>query len=250
MKKTKIYKWLCSLMERYRKTQMYQKWVELKRKLKPMTWRQRLDFFWSYYRDIVSILLVLSIIPVSLIYTTVTKKDVLIAGYFVNLDLRKAGLEYITDELMVELEGDPKTQKVEVSSITFAENSPQPEYNYNMAMSVFGAIDADVCDYLLLNTYALEFYMGDLIYMDLRLIFTEDELAEMGENVIYLLDDETLERTPVALNVSEMGFVKDCVAIPEKDAAYLTFVGPFEEADQYRDLWEYLMDWQGMPEDK
>ena len=249
MKNTKIYNWLCSLWERYSKTQMYHKWVELKRKLKPMTWLQRLDFFWTYYRDIVAIVLVLSIIPFSLIYARVTGKDTVLAGYVVNLDVRKVGVSYMSDELLAELGGNPKTQSVDISSIVFEESSSQPEYNYNMAMSVFGAIDADVCDYMLMNTYALEFYMGDLIYMDLRLIFTEDELEEMGESVIYLMDDETLERTPVALNVSEMKFVKDCVKIPEEDAAYLAFVGPFEEADQYRDLWEYLMAWKGMPEE-
>ena len=249
MKKTKIYKWLCGLMERYRKTQMYHKWVELCRKLKPMTWQQRLDFFWSYYRDIVAILLVLSIIPISLIYSVATKKDVLLAGYFVNLDMRGVGIDYLSGELLEKMGGDPKTQRVDVSSIAFEENSPQPEYNYNTAMSVFGAIDGDVCDYMVMDTYALEFYMGDLIYMDLRLIFTEDELAEMGEKVIYLLDDETLERTPIALNVSEVKFVKDCVSIPEKDAIYMAFVGPYEEAEQYRDLWEYLMDWPGIPEE-
>ena len=248
MKKTKIYKWFSGLMERYRKTQMHQKWVELCRKLKPMTWRQRLDFFWTYYRDILAIVLVLSIIPFSLIYSTATKKDVIIAGYFVNLDLRKAGLEYLTDDLMEKLEGNPKTQKVEVSGIMFEESAYQAEYNYNVAMSVFGAIDADVCDYMVMDTYSFEFYMGDLIYMDLRLIFSEDELAEMGEKVIYLLDDETLERTPIAINVTEMKYFKDCVNVQEKDAAYLAFVGPFEEADQYRDLWEYLMAWPGLPE--
>ena len=248
MKKTKIYKWLSGLWERYRQTQMYHKWVELCRKLKPMTWRQRLDFFWSYYRDIVSIALVLSIIPFSLIYSTATKKDVIIAGYFINLDLRQAGLDYLTDDLMVKLEGDPKKEKVEVSCIAFEEESNQPELNWNMAMSVFGAIDADVCDYMFLDTYGMEFYMGDLIYMDLRLIFTEAELAEMGEDVIYLLDDETWERTPVALNVTDMPYVKDCVSIPDKESVFLAFVGPFEEADQYRDLWEYLDAWQGMPE--
>lgn len=258
MKDTKIYKAIRNFLDvlrpkywlpKLKASKLGQSYIKHVETLKPMTWKERIEFLWTYYKDVVLFVGLLMMIPIVIISTYINKKDVLIGGKFVNLDVRKAGLSYITDDLFVHMGGDAKKEEIQVGSLVFEEFSAQPEYNYNAAMSVFGAIDADVLDYMFTDTYALEFYMGDLIYMDLNRIFSKDELAAMEEDLIYLQDDITWEKVPVAINVTDMPFVKDCVYVKEDDAAFLVFVGPFEEAGQYHDFWEYLMAWEGMPEE-
>jgi len=258
MRDTKFYKtiqkWIKALkpsswLPKLKESKFGKGWTKLIQTLKPMTWPQRLDFLWTYYKDIILFVGILVFVPIVLIFSFANKKDCIFGGKFVNLDVRKAGLAYITDEYFEKLGGDPKTQEIQVGPIVFDKYSAEPEYNFNIAMSVMGSIEAEVLDYMILDAYSMEFYLAELIYMDLSLVFSADELAAMEEDLIYLMDEETLIRTPVAINVTDMQFVQDCLSVTEEDAAFLAFVGTAERAEEYHDFWEYLMAWEGMPEE-
>jgi len=211
--------------------------------LKPMTWRQRIDHVWTYYKDVVFVAAVLLMIPIVLLVSSANKKETLFGGMVVNLDMRQVGVTYLTDDLFVKLEGDPKKQFVDLRANTFEEHSTEIDANYNAAMSTLSYIEAGILDYLIADEFAMEWYIVQEIYMDLSLVFNPEELEKFGEKVIYIQPEDSQIRTPIAVDISDTVFAKDCLNAGA-EPVYFSFVGPNEEAQEYRAFWEYLMAWE------
>jgi len=225
------------------KKKLTERWKELLAKLKPMTWKQRIDFIWTYYKDIVFVVCVLAIIPIVLLTSFIGQKETLFGGMVVNMDMRQNGVTYLTDDLFEMLGGDSKEEYVNLQANAFDPYSSDTAANYNQAMAAIGYVEAGILDYMIADEPAMEWYILQEIYMDLSLVFTAEELAEFGERVIYAQPDDGKPKFPVAIDISQTVFAKDCLDCGD-DPAYFSFVGPDAKAEQYRDFWEYLMAWE------
>lgn len=212
-------------------------------KVKPMTWRQRIDFVWTYYKDIVFVVGVLMLIPIALMTSLFGKKETLFGGMVVNVDVRQIGVTYLTDDLFAKMGGDPRKESVDLQASAFDSNSLDAVTNYNTAMSTIGYIEGGILDYLIADKYALEWYILQEIYMDLSLVFTPEELAEFGDRLIYAQPEGADTRTPIAIDISQTVFAKDCLNSGE-EPVYFSFVGADENAKEYRAFWDYLMAWE------
>lgn len=224
-------------------TKIYQRFKKFLDTLKPMTWGQRIDHVWTYYKDIIIVTLVLLIIPISLLLSTINNKEVIFGGMVINYDMRKSGVEYLSDDLFVKLDGNPKKQKVNLNANMFEQYASDIDSNYKAAMSTMGYINAGILDYLIMDEFAMELYIPERIYMDLSLIFTQEELEQFGDKVIYARPEDSEISTPISLNITDMVFVQDCLNV-EDAPVYLSFVGPDENAAQYRAFWDYLIAWE------
>ena len=213
-------------------------------KLKPMTWKQRVDHIWTYYKAVVLFASVAIILPVAVIISIATKKDVAFSGMAINVDMRKVGVTYLTDDWFDRIGGDPKKEIAELYANALDPEQGELESTYGVAMSTIARAESKTLDYLLVDQVALEFYIVQEIYMDLRCVFTEEELAAFGaENVIKITpEDDPTVMIPIAINITEMAFAKDCL---EADGTiYFSFVGQEEKASLYREFWAYLLAWE------
>ena len=222
----------------------WKRWYrEGKEKLKPMTFTQRIDHIWTYYKAIVLVVVVLAMVPVGLIVSCAGKKDVRFAGMVVNMDMRKDGVTYLTDDLSAKLGANPKKETVDVLANAFESSASEIDGNYNAAMSTIGRISAGALDYLIMDKLSMEFYILQEIYLDLREIFSQEELDAFGDKVIKITpEDDQNTQIPVAIDISDTTFAKDCLS--EKAEIYLAFVGNPERTGEYRAFWEYLLAWE------
>jgi len=233
-----------AFMEWYKQTLLYKKYRKLVDTMAPMTWPQRIDYVWFSYKEVVLIVALVLVLGIGMLTSFLqNNKETIFGGSFINVDMKQAGIDYLQSQYLQELEGDPETQQIEIVANQFEVYSSELDYNYNMAMSTFGYIEAGIIDYIIGDTLAMEWYISDEIYMDLALVFSKEELAELAaaDLLIYANLENTQIFTPIAVKLTDTDFAKD--NLKTKDEVYLMFVGPLEFAEQYHDFYEYLMAW-------
>ncbi len=212
--------------------------------LKPMSWKQRIEHIFSYYEELVIVAaIILAVIIFVSIAVSKDDKAVIFGGAFANVDINQIGYDYLSDGLIEHLGADPETQRVDLSSTAFKEVTQVSELDvsYNAAMKPIAKIEEGVLDYLVMNEDAMEFYMTQYALMDLTEVFTADELAAMEDDLIYVYLEVESVRYPIAIEVTDMPFFKDCVDVSKP--VYFGFTGHKEDSEEYRAFWAYLNSW-------
>ena len=116
-------------------------------------------------------------------------------------------------------------------------------------MNLVARVSEQLLDYALLDKYAMEYYMGQDVYLDLREFFTAEELAalEAEKRLMYLQvqeeeGEEPGERFPVAVDISNIPFVKDMVT--SEGPIYFILSGHIRDLDMCRNVWDRLNAWE------
>lgn len=212
--------------------------------LKPMTFRQRIDYIFTYYKEHMLLALIALIILVGVVVSLFNAQiEIIFSGTIANLDLTKDGAAYLREDLFDYFGGKPG-QEVRLSASYFDElfsSVDSFDYNYNAAMGVVAMVGAQSLDYMIMDEVALKFFLSQDIFMDLREFFTEEELAELESRLVYFeLDDGS--RYPVAVHIEDTAYAKDCIDV--KDAVFFAFIANAPHMDACHEFWDYLNAWE------
>ena len=219
-------------------------WQELKDTLRPMPWKKKLEHLWEYYKWVLVLLIVVStLIYISVVGYSNARVEGLFYGEVVNLDFDTEGVEYLREDFLEYLGGVEGDQKVSVfmSNLIMGDDSTYDNY-YAPLMRTASEISDGKLDYFLVDSAALTCYFNEEILMDLRLLFTEEELAQMGDTVVYVLYEETGEKIPMAINVTDSAFVTNRLNF--EGAAYLGFTANTPRVETCRIFYDYFMAYQ------
>lgn len=225
----------------------FQRLKKLKVDLKGMTWQQKLDHIWTYYKEVILITVISLIVIIGVGSSMLApKKELLMGGMCVNTYISAEGESYLLEEYFDRLQGDPKKQEVQLYFRSFGDFSASTQ-DYEAFQSIMAMMSAAKIDYLLMD----EDSMGPLInsesLLDLREVFTEEELKAFGTKVRYAQytdnDGNPLgEMFPVALEITDIPFVQDCRSYNQK--IFLGFAVSAPNKDSLHDFWEYLLAWE------
>ena len=82
------------------------------------------------------------------------------------------------------------------------------------------------------------------VYLDLRDFFTEEELEQLAaqDRLIYAQQAGEEERWPIAVDISDIGFVTD--NITSEGPIYFCLSGNTQRPEMCRDAWEYINSWK------
>ena len=225
-----------------------QRLKKLKVDLKPMTFRQKVDHVWTYFKGAILITLISLIVVGSLGYHMLKpEKELLMGGICVSTYLNEEGVAYLGDAYFQKLQGNPKKQEVQMYFRSFGDFSVSTQ-DYEAFQSITTMMHAKMIDYLLVDDDRLQPFIGYEALMDLREIFTAEELALLGEDKIQYAqkadDNGNLigERFPVAINVTDLPFIQECRQYEQN--IFLCFAANAPNKDSLRDLWQYLLDWE------
>ena len=212
--------------------------------LKPMTWRQRIEHIFSYYEEIVLVAVIIFAIVFVIGMVGTDHKEIVLGGSFANVDINQIGYDYLSDDLMELLGADPETQCIELTSTAFEEVTEVSKLDaaYNAAMKPIAQITDGTLDYIVMDELAMQFYMSQYALIDLTDVFSDSEIAEMEDMLIYVYLEEEDIRYPVAFDVTDMPFFKDCVDVTNK--VFFGFTGSTENKELYRQFWDYLNAWE------
>ena len=213
---------------------------KLQQNLKPMTFSQKIDHLWTYYKYHLWILALFLIFAAAGITGIINAgKEVMISGVIVNVGISNKGYSYLSDEYADVLNIDKK-QSVELTYVQFTDpqSAENVSENYQAAMKIVAMISAKNLDYMIMDRAAMEFYMDQDIYMDLREMFSEEQLAQWASILIYAQPEGVEEMFPVAIDVSQLEFVKDTVSAD--GPVYLLFAANSPRITACKEFWEYL----------
>lgn len=219
-------------------------WQELKDALRPMPWNKKLEHLWEYYKWVLVVLIVAAfIIGIAVTGYSNARVEGLLYGEIINLSFDTQGVDYLSTDFLEYLEGTPGDQKVSLfmSNLIVGKNSTYDNY-YAPLMRTSSEITNGTLDYLLLDSAALDTYFGEEVFLDLRELFTAEELAQMGDSIVYVLYEETGEKIPMAINVTDTAFVQS--RMNYDTTAYLGFIANTQRKETCKIFYDYFMAYQ------
>ena len=232
------------------KSSFYQDLQKLREEMKPMTFKQKADHIWTYYKDYILVSLPFLLIIVGLIASSISNAtEKVVTGIMVNITIDQEGFNYLSTDYEEYLQLE-KGQAVKLEYTNFEDltTSTDTENNYYAAMGVIGEVSAKTLDYMILDGMSMQFYSTQEVYGDLRTIFTADELAYFEENnlLVYCLEEGQTEQWPAAVKIDDLPFVKKYIR--SDDSVFFALSGSSERLEACRAIWEYLNAWQAPTE--
>lgn len=235
------------MWEKFKKNKFYLGWKKLIDDMKPMTWKQRADHIYTYYREYL-IFVFFGIIMLGLVVTIISSqsKENVIRGIAVNTSLRPECLSYMTDEYKADLGITDKNKSVELEYTTFGDpmDPENGQNSYYASMILTSRVSGAMLDYMLLDKFAMEYYIAQEVYMDLREFFTQEELdvLEKEKRLIYAQQEGQEDRWVIAVDISDIPFTKDNVTNEGK--TYFALSGNVRSLENYRSVWERINAWE------
>lgn len=234
MKNTGIYKWL----------------LAMKQTLAPMPWGQRVRHIWTNYKATVIVALVVVLLLGTLLVSSLLRRDALINGVHANVSFSADGQSYLSSHFFDKCEGDPDAEKISVLSVTLTEIADDAyfEMNYYYLKSVLARYEDREIDYILSDKVALEIFLSQNMLLDLRELFTTEELVQMEDCLIYFLpvdengDPTVEEQYPVAVDVSQLPFFKECSSNSD-EPLYFSVASNTLNLEMVRRFWDHLCEW-------
>ena len=218
---------------------------ELLEDLKPMSFTEKLDHLWTYYKEyLLIVFLVVLVISVTVSSTINKSKEILFRGMMVNISMSQQGYNYLTQDYLEALGGDEAHQKVQMDYTNFTSlaDPTSTEDNYSRSIVLLARVSGGLLDCALIDQLALEFYMNQEVFGDLSTLFSQQELDEMGDRVIYAMQEGETVRWPVAIDVTNLEFFQDTA--PENEKVYLILSGNQPNLEVCRNFWNYLHAWK------
>ena len=118
--------------------------------------------------------------------------------------------------------------------------------DFEAFQSIIAMLYASKIDYLLMDEASMGPFINYESLLDLREVFTEEELKQFGKKVRYAqhTDEEgnpTGEMFPIALEITDIPFIQDCSSYNQK--IFLSFAASAPNKDSLRHFWQYLLAW-------
>lgn len=217
--------------------------------LKPMTWRERLDHIWTYYKGGILTVAFILFAAISLIVSNLSQKGSAMCGVSVNITVSTESTAYLEESYLAHL-GTPAGKEAVLYPVYYGsleEAVVEYEYNYNQIMRPVLMVSAQELDYMLMDTESMQRYMAYDLFLDLRNIFSTEELAALGDSVIRSIpvDDADqpveAEPIPVAIDISSLPFVSENIL--SSGPVYLAFIHNAPNMDTLHDFWTWLNAW-------
>ncbi len=223
--------------------------AKLKETLAPMSWPDRIQYIWSYYKETILIVAALLVVVGYLFAGMISnRKEIVIGGIAANVEMTEEGMSYLTTDYFQKVGGQDRSQQIKLHpmSLYSLQNAEYMEMTYyNMTKAISMMTDREI-DYLLLDKVALELFMSQDSFLDLRKVFSEDELAAFGDRLLKIkkVDDTgnvVSEEYPVAIDISSLPFVQECTTA--KESVYFGIASNSANLEQVKDFWSYLTNW-------
>ena len=137
------------------------KWLRAEwEKLAPMTWKQRWEYIWEYYKLALIAAAVLIVFTVSMVRSSLyQQKKLLISGIFINTTTTEEGYAFVKEDYWAHCGADSETRSELIEVRNIAYNAEQPTaMDANAVMTVDAMIAVGDLDYIICDRTAAEFY--------------------------------------------------------------------------------------------
>lgn len=218
---------------------------KLKADLKNMTWKQRWEHLWTYYRWVI-IVAVMAVMMISVIVSCVINlnTNTLVAGVCINVELDETGHNALTEDFKAKYGTGVKYEDVPLTQVYLEDFESTKNYqdNYYTLMSLLSLCSAQELDYIIADQIGMENLLKQEAYMDLSAFFTADELAALGDKVIMARssEQEDDESIPVAVDITDLPFIQAAATPDEDEKVYFAVIQNSPRMEQVRQIWDFI----------
>lgn len=234
-------------MKKYQHEKDYRSFSKMIEIMKPMTFKQKVEHLWIYYKEWLLVIF-FGIMLIGLMFTILNeqRKEVLVGGMMVNISIEQSAMNYMTTEYAQDLGATSKYQVATVDYTSFGDplDPENGENSYYASMILPSRVSGGMLDYIILDKYAMEYYIAQEVYMDLREFFTEEEIAEFDKEgrIIYARQEDEEDAWAVAVKITDIPFVKE--NIKADGDVYFALSGSSKKLDMCRNAWERITTWK------
>lgn len=161
--------------------------------LKHGTPKQKLQYFWDYYRWPTIIGICLFCAAVSFIYHLVTAKDTALYGAFLNCYATEESSAPLLEEFMELADIDPTKEEILIDTSMMISEDAMDDASYNAVQKMTVLIAASELDMIAGNDFAFERYVYTGSMADLREILSPEQIAAY-EPYFYYMDMAVYEK--------------------------------------------------------
>lgn len=218
---------------------------KLTKDLSKMTFKEKLDHLWTYYKGSLVVLAIV-IMLLSILFTTCRARNThtILSGISINVMLSEEGQSYVKDQYY------EKTKTKGLEQVVYTETlqedfstSSNVQENYMILMNLITICTEEELDYLFMDQIAIRNLVGHGVFLDLREFFSEEELDTLGDNIIWMdsgTADES-EYVPVAVKVEHIPFIAEHAT--NIGDTYFGIVNNTPRLEECRSFWEYISAW-------
>jgi hypothetical protein len=178
-------------------------------------------------------------------------KETLVSGMMVNITMDPVGMHYMLEGYQNDLAPGDKKHVVELDYTNFGDMMDLEfgESSYYASQILLARVSGKMLDYMILDKFAMEYYITQEVYLDLSKFFTPEELAELDaqKRVIYAMQEGETVRWPIAIVITDIPYVKDNVK--NEGDIYFALSGNIRDLDACRNAWERLNAWESKKTD-
>ena len=215
-------------------------WQKLKSELKEMTPRQKLEHLWEYYKWVLGVVFIAVVVIAAIVGSILTKNtETILTGATINVTMDLDGYNLLKDGYYQRAKTEGR-QAVGLTNFNFLDpySTVEQTYTWNIIDNVTSMIGSDNLDYLMFDELSASFFMSPDNFADLRELFSEEELAAMGNAVVTLKIADTGEELPIAIDIRDTVFYIDHVS--SNGPIYLAFSSRLPRKAACQDFWQYI----------
>ena len=155
------------------------------KKLKDQSFKARWEYFWDYYKVHVIIGVVVLIIAISTIRSYVTQKPIGLYGIMLN-----SGYEVSSQDLKdgyIEFSGlKPSEYDILLDTSATFNQTQLDQMTMATSQKIIANVAAKEIDFIGADDDTFSYYASQDLFMDLRNIFSDEELKALGDNIYYM----------------------------------------------------------------
>lgn len=221
---------------------------KLRRELSTMTFEDKIDHLWRYYKINIFLLILIPVVLV-LILTSVFKKEpqIIMKGHFCNISLSEEGHSYLTGDYVsfCGLSAEEYTSSVEYYSTAGLNMSSAGGEGVDTGLKVVLAVASGTLDYIACDPVAVEYLTTQDCFLPLDKVLTSAQLEKYVEGLYFFADPETGERYAVAIDASKLPFFESNA---QGDGPYYFGFAKKESPDVKRlqEFFSYISRWENL----
>jgi len=215
-----------------------------KRSLKEMTqgmsFAEKLEYLWEYYRWIL-LVLAFGVIVIAMVVTGIvnTSGEVFYSGAMVNVQLSQEGESFLTERLEENFNA-PKREKAKLFATSFQDlqNVSDVEMSAAAAYRVVLMIIAKDYDYVIMDETAWNYYKNHPVFTALDEMFSDEIMEQYSDRIIRHQLEESAQLS-LAIDITDSAFARKYAQ--EGTKLYIAFPGNTGRTEMNDDFLEYLM---------
>lgn len=213
---------------------------KLRDTLAPMTLPQKLDHLWTYYKESLFAVFLVAVI-LSVVCTAVIQsgKETVVSGIAANVYLSEELCENLTEGYLGRI-GAGKRQEAHLEQIQFSapEAYDLEGRSLESSLNILVMAGAGDLDYLLLDTFALQQFVDQHIFLDLSGFLTPEELSSWADQLVMVTYEDTGNTAVLAVDISSSPAVQQKIACD--GPVFFAVCESTPRLAACRDIWELL----------